>query len=203
MAVPGRRNDLMDDDEHVEAFDGASDEEEVPPQLYALSDAAQSGNVDALREALRNYDGNINDPVEDGDTVLHLACLYGQLPCVQLLLELGASLECKDEEGAIPLHDACAGGFTEIAQYILSFSANIDGCVTRMLNTVDSEGDTPLHHAARGEHLDVVKLLLEAGACPKKENAYGQAPADMADQDTEVRTLLTAKQVEASTHMSN
>ena len=28
----------------------------------------------------------------------------------QLLLERGASLECKDEEGAIPLHDACAGG---------------------------------------------------------------------------------------------
>ena len=61
----------------------------------------------------------------------------------------------------------------------------------------------PLHHAARGEHLDVVKLLLEAGASPKKENTYGQTPADMADQDTEVRTLLTAKQIEASTHMSD
>jgi ankyrin repeat protein len=59
------------------------------------------------------------------------------------------------------------------------------------------------HHAARGEHLDVVKLLLEAGASPKKENTYGQTPADMADQDTEVRTLLLAKQVEASTHMSD
>jgi len=73
----------------------------------------------------------------------------------------------------------------------------------RMLNTVDSEGDTPLHHAARGEHLDVVKLLLEAGASPKKENTYGQTPADMADQDTEVRTLLLAKQIEASTHMGD
>jgi ankyrin repeat protein len=61
----------------------------------------------------------------------------------------------------------------------------------------------PLHHAARGEHLDVVKLLLEAGASPKKENTYGQTPADMADQDTEARTLLTAKQIEASTHMSD
>lgn len=86
---------------------------------------------------------------------------------------------------------------------MLNFAANIDGCVTRMLNTVDAEGDTPLHHAARGEHLDVVKILLEAGACPKKENAYGQVPAEMADEDTEVRTLLTAKQVEASTHLSD
>jgi ankyrin repeat protein len=61
----------------------------------------------------------------------------------------------------------------------------------------------PLHHAARGEHLYVVNLLLQAGACPKKENSYGQTPADMADQDTEVRTLLSAKQIEANTHTSD
>lgn len=85
------------------------------------------------------------------------------------MLERGASLECQDEEGAIPLHDACAGGmyfwtyytfmplviffvfspniffrtgFTELVQYILNFAANKDGCVVRMLNTIDSEGDT-------------------------------------------------------------
>jgi ankyrin repeat protein len=150
-----------------------------------------------------NYSGNIDDPIEDGDTLLHIACLYGHLPCVQLLLERQASLECKDEEGAIPLHDACAGGFSDIVQYILNFAANIDGCVTRMLNTVDSEGDTPLHHAARGEHLGIVDLLLKAGACAKKENTYGQVPAEMADEGTEVRKLLIQEQVEASTHTSN
>jgi ankyrin repeat protein len=29
---------------------------------------------------------------------------------LQLLLERGANLEATDEDGAIPLHDACAGG---------------------------------------------------------------------------------------------
>lgn len=29
---------------------------------------------------------------------------------LQLLLERGANLEAMDEDGAIPLHDACAGG---------------------------------------------------------------------------------------------
>lgn len=89
-----------------------------------------------------NLTGSIDEPVEDGDSALHIACLYGHLPCVQvshllflsatfiisvsviikclltygyyfpkqLLLERGASLEAKDEDGAIPLHDACAGG---------------------------------------------------------------------------------------------
>lgn len=31
-----------------------------------------------------NFDGNIDEPVEDGDTVLHLACLYGHPNCVQV-----------------------------------------------------------------------------------------------------------------------
>ncbi|KAG1354857.1 BRCA1-associated RING domain protein 1 [Cocos nucifera] len=142
-----------------------------------------------------NHGGRIDDPVEDGDTVLHLSCLYGYLPCVQLLLQRGANLESKDEEGAIPLHDACAGGrcagFIDIVQYIINFSGSPD-CVERMLNTTDAEGDTPLHHAARGEHLDVIRLLLAAGASPKKTNAYGKTPAELAGQDTEVQSVLTA-----------
>lgn len=31
---------------------------------------------------------------------------------MQLLLERGANMEVKDEDEAIPLHDACAGGKT-------------------------------------------------------------------------------------------
>lgn len=31
-----------------------------------------------------NLEGSIDEPVEDGDTALHLACLYGKLSCVQV-----------------------------------------------------------------------------------------------------------------------
>ncbi|WOL05803.1 tankyrase [Canna indica] len=199
MAVPGRRNGAMgddDDDDEILYDDGdvlaeLDLEPEVPPHLRALVEAAETGNLNALRAALDNHNGSIDEPVEDGDTVLHLSCLYGHFPCVQLILERGASLESKDEEGAIPLHDACAGGFTEIVQYMLNFAGSRD-MVTRMLSATDTEGDTPLHHAARGEHLDVVRLLLAAGASPNKTNMYGKIPAELADQDTEVRSILTA-----------
>ncbi|KAG6496288.1 poly [ADP-ribose] polymerase tankyrase-like [Zingiber officinale] len=198
MAVPGRRNGVMgddDDDDEILLGDGnvlaeLDLEPDVPPHLRALFVAVETGNVDALRRALDNHNGSIDEPVEDGDTVLHLACLYGYFSCVQLLLERGASLEAKDEEGAIPLHDACASGFLEIVQYMLSFASGPD-VITRMLNVTDTEGDTPLHHAARGEHLGVVRLLLAAGASPMKININGKIPADLADQDTEVRSILT------------
>ncbi|PKA60851.1 Potassium channel AKT6 [Apostasia shenzhenica] len=136
-----------------------------------------------------NHNGSINDPIEDGDTVLHLCCLYGFYPCVQLLVGRGANLEAKDEEGAIPLHDACAGGYADIVQLIIN-SAGSSGLLKRMLATTDSEGDTPLHNASRGEHLGVVQLLLSTGASPVTTNAYGEIPAELAEPHTEVRRIL-------------
>ncbi|CAK9143522.1 unnamed protein product [Ilex paraguariensis] len=136
-----------------------------------------------------NLSGSIDEPVEDGDTALHLTCLYGYLPCVQLLLERGACLEAKDEDGALPLHDACAGGFTEIVQ-LLIHTSNDPVCVKRMLESVDVEGDTPLHHAARGEHVDVIRLLLSSGSSPTKTNVYGQIPSELADPGTEAKRIF-------------
>ncbi|KAJ1392208.1 Ankyrin repeat [Sesbania bispinosa] len=199
MAVPGRRNGMNEEDDEEEANalfeeEGLIEfEEEIdtPPHLRALSRAAQRGDVHALRLALDNLNGSIDEPVEDGDTALHLTCLYGHLECVQLLIERGANLEAKDEEGGIPLHDACAGGFTEIVQLLLN-SANNTERIKRMLESVDSEGDTPLHHAARGEHVDVIRLLLCNGASTTKTNLYGKIPAELPDHDTDARRLLQA-----------
>ncbi|WOL15222.1 hypothetical protein Cni_G24003 [Canna indica] len=105
-----------------------------------------------------NHNGSIDEPVEDGDTVLHMSCLYGHFPCVQLILEVGASLESRMKKGLFLF----------------------------MMLVLE-----PLHHAARGEHLDVVRLLPAAGASPNKTNMFGKIPAELADQDTEVPSILT------------
>lgn len=192
MAVPARRNgeEVEDDEVLIDDGDGEGSDDlvSVPPHLRPLVDAAYRGDVEDLRIALDNHIGSIDDPVEDGDTVMHLCCLYGYLPCVQLLVERGANLAPKDAEGAIPLHDACAGGFVGLVQFIISSARNND-FVKEMLDTADSEGDTPLHHAARGEHLDVVRLLLSVGASPEKTNVYGKTPAELAEPGP-VRSIL-------------
>ncbi|XP_071701119.1 uncharacterized protein [Rutidosis leptorrhynchoides] len=198
MAVPGRHNGMMDGDDDEDGIlfveEGAlpeSDFEDTPPHLRDLAAAAMHGDVDGLRLALDNLDGSIDEPVEDGDTALHLTCLYGHLSCVQLLLERGASVEAKDEDGGIPLHDACAGGFMEIVQLLIG-KADSPECLKRMLDTVDVEGDTPLHHAARGEHGEIVQLLLTIGASPTKTNVFGKTPGELAEPNTAAWTILEA-----------
>ncbi|XP_027175387.1 tankyrase-1 [Coffea eugenioides] len=197
MAVAGRRNGMEDEEEGEEGilfdeqleFLGDVSDSDTPPHLRDLATAAERGNVEDLRLALDNFIGSIDEPVEDGDTALHLTCLYGHLPCVQLLLERGANLEVKDEDGALPLHDACAGGYTDIVQLLLN-SGNSPECVKRMLESVDLDGDTPLHHAARGEHMEAIRLLLASGASPNRENVYGKTPRELAEPDTEARRIL-------------
>ncbi|KAL9362159.1 hypothetical protein Peur_044944 [Populus x canadensis] len=188
-------DNLMEEEENEEdnalfEGDGLGDQDsDIPPHLLDLARAAQLGDLDALRNALDSLNGSIDEPVEDGDTALHLTCLYGYLPCVQLLLERGANLEAKDEDGAIPLHDACAGGFTEIAQLLLNTASSAER-VKRMLEAVDDEGDTPLHHAARGEHADVIRLLLASGASATTANSYGKIPSELPEPDTEAHRIL-------------
>ncbi|GAB2227037.1 hypothetical protein Droror1_Dr00008836 [Drosera rotundifolia] len=185
MAVPGRLIDEDDvDDGGVEDGILAEQEEEedhaTDPAIKALASAATHGDVDALRLALDNLNGSINEPVEDGDTLLHLSCLYGKFPCVQLLIERGADIEVKDEDGAIPLHDACAGGYYNIVELLLNSATSPDQ-KKRVLDTADYEGDTPLHHAARGDHDNVVRLLLDNGACPTTKNAYDKIPYNLTE----------------------
>lgn len=200
MAVPRGRNGEEEEEEALfeQEFE-FEDSNSVPPHLLNLFHAAENGNLDALRHALDNLTGSIDQPLEDGDTALHLTCLYGHLSCVQLLLERGASLEAKDEDGAIPLHDACAGGYTEIAQLLISSAPNLD-CVKRMLECVDVEGDTPLHHAARGEHVNVIRLLLASGASPTRTNVEGKTPGELVAPDSEPQRILQEAASAVPTH---
>lgn len=51
-----------------------------------------------------------------GMAAIHEAVLSGNLDCVQLLVQHGADIHQRDEEGWTPLHMACSDGFPHIAR---------------------------------------------------------------------------------------
>jgi ankyrin repeat protein len=161
----------------------------VPEDVQAVMNAAEEGDAEALTIALENLKDGVDCEGEDGDRPLHIACLYGHLSCVQILLTAGANIEVRDEDGALPLHDACAGGYKDIVSMLIR-AANSPEQLKRVLDSFDIDGDTPLHHAARGNHSDVVQMLLDSGANPKIINLIGQRPADLADPSSPSQILL-------------
>ena len=165
----------------------ASDEWEDPSEggvLTLVLRAAEHGAEAELSQLLASgLSVPVDTPGPDSDTALHMAALYGHLGCARVLLEHGHSANIADDDGALPVHDAAAGGFLELVQLLLD--RNPEG-----INAADNDGDTPLHNAARGGAMDVVTLLLEQGADPAARNADFKAPAGLAVQGSDMFAVL-------------
>ncbi|XP_022094570.1 tonsoku-like protein [Acanthaster planci] len=96
---------------------------------------------------------------EKGETLLHRACIDGNIRQVRKLLQQGHPVNPRDYCGWIPLHEACNFGHLAVVEALLDHGADIDdrggdGC----------SGITPLHDAINGGNFDVAQLLVERGA---------------------------------------
>ncbi|XP_047331837.1 ankyrin-1-like [Impatiens glandulifera] len=178
--------------ELMESMGDDMDDSIIPPHLQELNDAVENHqDVNRLRLALDNLTSDIDEPFyDDKETALHVACEYGSLPCVELLLDRGANKQAKNACGETPLHIASYCGDTEIVELLLNRAAN-QNTKNSMLRSLNKEGSTPLHEAASGgdENIDVVRVLLAAGASTEKTNYKNK----LAKHNTQIRSLLKKK----------
>ena len=106
----------------------------------SLTDAAVSGNVEVVRQHIAaDTDLNIRNP-EGGATALIAAASFGQNETASLLIEAGADLEVKNNEGSTALHTAAFLCREKIVKALLAKGADRNSRNNAGSTALDSVG---------------------------------------------------------------
>ncbi|HEY1912375.1 MAG TPA: ankyrin repeat domain-containing protein [Vicinamibacterales bacterium] len=159
----------------------------------AIVEAAQSGNRDALRAALKDG-GDVNAAQGDGMTPLHWAAVRNDVEMADLLMYAGANVKATTRIGGYtPLLVAAKTGNAKVIETLIKHGADPDrttanGTTALMLaagagdaeavrvltyystnvNARESvKGETALDFAAASGRTEAIRILTAAGADPK------------------------------------
>lgn len=149
------------------------------PEIY---EAAIEGDIDKVEDLLNDDPAQINAADEYGFTALHGVAGEDQLEIARLLLEHGANVDARNDEGITPLHLAA---YSEMVDLLTEYGAE--------LNARSNEGETPLHiQVSEVDSFDTVQRLLELGADVNLKNDFDETPLDIAlsREDDELIELL-------------
>ncbi|MCB9677257.1 MAG: ankyrin repeat domain-containing protein [Alphaproteobacteria bacterium] len=166
-----------DDDDDLEL----TPEREPPSTVF---EAADVGDVDALRAMLDERPERIGLRDESGWTPLHHACYRDHVAVIRLLLERGADANAVAVGECVPIHMAATEGGAEAVHVLADGGAD--------LNIPDDTGVTALHYAALPGRLDVVEALIAHGVAVNMKDAKQETALDVARRldDTEVAQAI-------------
>src|SRR5207237_1511545 len=101
---------------------------------------------------------DVNAPLADGQTALHIAAEHGLAKAAATLLKRKAEPAPKDKQGRTPLELAIHGNHHEVANLLIPLTDVRDHKFTN--------GQTLLHWAAENNMADAVQALIERKAKP-------------------------------------
>lgn len=134
-----------------------------------LHSAAQTGSLRIIKWLVKELHipvdlhlKNLDAPPPEnwplkGVTALYVACRYGMVTTVKLLVENGADPNAYKSNGISPLYVACAFQKVEVVVYLLSLGDAVNVDQARVGNVA------PLHIAASVGNLAIVQLLCQRG----------------------------------------
>lgn len=141
---------------------------------FNIYEASSLGEIEAIKSLILQKTSIVNEFSPDGFTALGLACFFGHVEVVKLLLleKANPNLSSANSFKVTPLHSACAISNFEIANLLIRNGADV--------NARQQQGVTPLHSAAYNGKIELVKLLIQNGADTSAEMENGKTTADIA-----------------------
>lgn len=125
-----------------------------------LVQAVENSDQDLIHRLL-NLNADINAMAGIYAMPLHFAAMQDTKEMAQFLLENGAMIDVRDDEGLTPLRWAVDKGNLEMAEFLLK-----QGADKNIFNFYDEEGVSALHTAIYKGNVEVAQFLLERGADP-------------------------------------
>ena len=104
----------------------------------------------------------------DNETALMIAVYVDALRAAAALVNLGADIHAKNNNGLTPLHFAAQGNAVNAARFLVDRGANI--------HEKNNYGETPLNSAAWGNAVDVARFLVDRGADIHVKSNDGETP---------------------------
>ncbi len=139
-------------------------------------------DLETLRLITESSKLDLNQPDDNGYTILHLALCFGRkISTIKNILDTGADWEKKGIDDSNVLHYAVEGNNEEAFLYFKSLGANV--------NATNKYGQTPLHRVRLTKNYDflgMTKFLLKNGADLNSRDVDGNTLHDLLSKD--VRT---------------
>ena len=153
--------------------------------------AAQSGEVDYVRDLLDMGGVDPNATDHNQMTALHYAAMHAREEVIKLLVQRGSNPNASDLKGGFtPLH------WVVIKANPLTSSTNhVDQSIVALyrgganVNCTDFNLCTPLHIAAQRGDKDAIETLIKLGANPEKMDIVGRSCFSVAQNET-IRQLM-------------
>ncbi|XP_009801473.1 protein ACCELERATED CELL DEATH 6-like [Nicotiana sylvestris] len=146
----------------------------MDPTLYKAAVEGNTGEGDDFLPKLTGDEEIGYQFTQKGNTVIHVAALYGHSDFVQRVLTISPALLCRqNKKHETALHVAANEGHAEVVRVLLSEGQR--EAKQLMMRKTDDKGDTALHKAVRKRHFGVVTLLV-------KEDPDFEFPANSAGE---------------------
>ena len=156
----------------------SSKEESLTLEEYFF-ECARFGELEDLKEAMKDADSNFNVNMKDfrGNTALHLACANGHLPVVKYLVEnLKVDINALNNSNNTPLYWAMINNQKDIVDYLLSKGVNYD------IKT--AQGKSISEEAYDNKFYDISEMIIKKELDDKKDLGIKEETIEGEEEDS-------------------